>query len=115
MVVNLQRDLKIEAVRKSNVIRVSYRSKDPELATRIVGTLTERYLEKRALMFQSPQALAFFEEQMVASEQLLSERESALEDFLASAGITMVKGPQGSDALATQKSSRDGSAGTGSK
>jgi uncharacterized protein involved in exopolysaccharide biosynthesis len=103
MVLALREDISIEAVRKSNVIRVSYRSKDPELATRIVGALTERYLEKRAHMHQSPQTLPFFEEQMLAAEKLLTTREEALEGFLASAGITMVKGPQGSDALATQK------------
>ena len=103
MVLQLQKKLKIEAIRKSNVIRVTYRSKDPELATRIVGTLTDRYLNKRAQMYQSPQALSFFEDQMREAGALLSERESALETFLASSGITMVKGPEGSESLATQK------------
>jgi len=103
MVVHLQEELSIESVRRSNVIRVSYRSKDPELATEIVGTLTERYLEKRARMHQSPQALSFFEDQMIEAEQSLAVKESALEGYLASAGLTMVKGPEGSDALATQK------------
>jgi len=64
MVLLLQEEIKIEAVRKSNVIRVSYRSKDPETATRIVATLTDRYLDRRAQMYQSPQTLLFFEEQV---------------------------------------------------
>ncbi len=54
-------------------------------------------------MFQSPQALLFFEEQMVSAEQLLREREGELERFLTTAGVTMLKGPQGSDALEAEK------------
>ena len=84
MIVHLKEELKIEAVRKSNVIRVSYRSEDPDLATKIVGTLTNQYLEKRSQMYQSPQALSFFEEQMVTAEKVLSESEAALEEYLAS-------------------------------
>jgi hypothetical protein len=103
MILLLQEKLEIEAIRKSNVIRVSYRSKDPALATRVVGTLTDSYLSRRAKMYQSPQTLSFFEEQAKEAGSLLAQRESALETFLASSGITMVEGPEGSDALATQK------------
>ncbi len=61
----------MSAVRKSNIIRVSYLSDDPEWATTIVGTLVDRYLEQRAERYQSPQAVSFFEEQMLAAEQQL--------------------------------------------
>ncbi len=103
MIVHLQRTLYVTGVRKSNVIRLSYRSKDAEWATQVVKTLTDRYLDKRARMYQSPQAVTFFEEQMLSAKNELEERETALEEFLESAGITMVMGPRGSDALAAQK------------
>jgi succinoglycan biosynthesis transport protein ExoP len=103
VVVDLSREIKVFSVRKSNVIRISYESKDPEWATRVVSTLTTRYLERRAERFQSPQAVSFFSEQMQAAEQRLEEQERALEDFVEEASITMVKGPQGSDSLASQK------------
>jgi uncharacterized protein involved in exopolysaccharide biosynthesis len=54
-------------------------------------------------MYQSPQAVSFFEDQMIAAKVELDARESELEKFLESAGITMMKGPRGSDALAAQK------------
>jgi uncharacterized protein involved in exopolysaccharide biosynthesis len=103
LIMQLEEGLTIEAVRRSNVIRLSYRAEDPELATQVVRALADHYLSRRAQMYQSPQALEFFEEQMDAAEVMLGEREAALESVLAAAGITMVKGPQGTDALATHK------------
>jgi uncharacterized protein involved in exopolysaccharide biosynthesis len=102
-VVNLSRELHVSAIRRSNLIRISYKSKDPQWATDIVGTMTDRYLEQRVERYQSPQAVSFFEEQMADAELRLADRERALEDFVEEASITMVKGPQGSDVLAAQK------------
>ena len=103
MVVELSKEINVYTVRKSNIIRISYRSEDPEWATRVVGTLTTLYLERRAERFQSPQAVSFFEEQMGAAEQRLEDQEQALEDFVEAASITMVRGPRGTDSLASQK------------
>lgn len=102
-VVHLQERIEISAIRKSNVIRVSYRSPDAEWATRVVHVLTERYLERRAEMYQAPQAVSFFEEQMSAAGERLNEAERDLTTFLDQAGITMVKGPRDSDPLEAQK------------
>ena len=102
-VVHLGKKLHVSAIRKSNLIRISYESKDPEWATEVVGTMTNRYLERRAKRFQSPQAASFFSEQMEAAEKRLSDRERALEDFVEKSSITMVKDPQGTDSLASQK------------
>jgi len=102
-VLHLQDSLDVRAVRKSNVLRVSYRSTDPVWATRVVGALTDEYLEQRTERYQSPQAVSFFVEQMRAAEQQLAERERALEGFVDEASITMVSGPQGTDSLAAQK------------
>jgi uncharacterized protein involved in exopolysaccharide biosynthesis len=103
LVVDLQEHIIISSIRKSNVIRVSYQSADPEWATKVVEALVDRYLVRRAERYQSPQAVEFFREQMEAAEARLAEHESALEAFLEEASITMVKGPQGTDALASQK------------
>jgi uncharacterized protein involved in exopolysaccharide biosynthesis len=103
LVVDLQKKIEIFSIRKSNVIRVSFKSNDPDLATRVVGTLVDHYLLQRAERYQSPQAVEFFKDQMNAAEQRLAEKEDALESFLEDSSITMVKGPQGTDALAAQK------------
>jgi uncharacterized protein involved in exopolysaccharide biosynthesis len=103
MVVHLQNEIRITAVKRSNVIQVSYLAEDADRATQIVKALTERYLERRAEMYQSPQVVSFFEEQMLMAERRLAENEQALERSLAASGTTMVKGPLGSDSLAAQK------------
>jgi len=102
-VVHLQEKIQISPIRRSNVIRVSYRSPDADWATRVVRVLTERYLERRAKMYQAPQAVSFFEEQMSAAGQRLNDAERDLTMFLDQSGITMVKGPRDSDPLETQK------------
>lgn len=103
LVLHLQEKLEITPIRKSNVIRVAYRSQDPEWAHRVVETLIERYLDRRAQMYQSPQAVEFFERQMEAAEERLRADELSLEQYVDNASITMVRGPQGTDSLAAQK------------
>jgi uncharacterized protein involved in exopolysaccharide biosynthesis len=103
LVVHLQSAIDITPVPKSNVIKISYQSEDPEWATQVVGTLTDRYLERRAERYQSPQAVVFFEEQMRETRERLIESENVLERYVDEESITMVEGSAGSDALATQK------------
>ncbi len=64
MAVNLLEEIEISSVRKSNMIRIAYQAEDPVWATRVVGTLIDRYLEQRVKRYQSPQAVVFFEQQM---------------------------------------------------
>jgi uncharacterized protein involved in exopolysaccharide biosynthesis len=103
MVLHLQRQLQIRPLQKTNAIQIAYESEDPDWAVRVVQTLTERFLELRAEMYQSPETLSFFEDQMLEAEKRLTETEGALQRFLASEEITMLKGPLGSDSLASQK------------
>lgn len=103
MVVKLQEEIHISAVRRSNAIRITYRSDDPEWATQVVKTLTARYLERRTERFQSPQTVSFFSEQMLDAERRLVEREAELEQYVEGTSITMVDGPDGMDSLAAQK------------
>lgn len=103
MVLRLERKLDISNVRRSNVIRVRYRSKDPERATRLVQALVESYIGRRADMYQSPEAVSFFEKQMQEAEAQLEVSERSLERFLDGAGITMIKESQGTDTLEAQK------------
>ena len=102
-VVHLQKAIKISTVRRSNVIKITYESANPEWATQVVGTLTDRYLEQRAERYQSPQAVVFFNQQMLDAEQRLVESEDALERYVDESSITIIEGQGGSDSLAAQK------------
>lgn len=103
MVLSLSHEIQIDLVRKSNVIEVSYRSTDPDWATRVVRTFTERYIQHRAERGQARKALSFFEGQMQAADKKLTESEAALEKYLEDNQFTLTKGPPGSDPLASQK------------
>lgn len=104
LVVELQRDVHISANPRSNAIRIDYPTNDPEWATHVVDTLTQRYLERRTEAFQSSQAVSFFEEQMKDAEKRLAHLEDDIEYLAAGSSITMMRGPQGTDSLAAQKS-----------
>jgi succinoglycan biosynthesis transport protein ExoP len=103
MVVRLLGQLRVSAVRRSNLIRISYVSQDPVWATRVVSTMTEKYLERRVEVFQGPQAVSFFEGQMREAEQQLTHYENAIKGFAEDSVITLVIGPEGEDPLAAQK------------
>lgn len=103
LVVHIQSSIEIFAVRKSNLITISFTAQDPEWATKVVKTLTDRYLERRAERFQSPQAVSFFENQMLQAQTKLVESEQVLRQLTDDASITIVGGGSGSDSLAAQK------------
>jgi uncharacterized protein involved in exopolysaccharide biosynthesis len=103
LVFRLQNSIKISPVRRSNVIKITYESVDPEWATRVVGSLTDRYLERRAERYQSPQAVVFFEQQMREAKARLVASENTLEEYVDESSITMVENTSSSDSLAAQK------------
>jgi uncharacterized protein involved in exopolysaccharide biosynthesis len=103
MVLALSYQIQINLVKKSNVIEVRYPSTDPDWATRVVKTFTERYIERRADRGQAREAVAFFEGQMQQAEERLKGSEEVLEKYLTANQFTLSKGPQGSDSLSNQK------------
>ena len=103
LVVHLQNAVEIEAVKKSNLISIAYTSQDPTWATEVVATLMDRYLETRAERFQSPQAVSFFETQMLQAQQRLVDSETALQRFASETSVTFLKGSDGTESLAAQK------------
>jgi len=103
MVVQLLQDLRVSVVRRSNLIRIEYVSQDPVWATRVVSTLTEKYLERRVKVFRGPDTVPFFEGQMREAEQRLTQYENAIKEFAEESSITVLKGPLGEDSLSAQK------------
>jgi uncharacterized protein involved in exopolysaccharide biosynthesis len=103
LVLHLEQELDISAIRKSNIIQVSYRSKDPDWATQVVKTLTELYLERRTQVYQSPQAVSFFDEQTQAAQERLTNAERALELYLGGTGLTMLQAIGNQELLSAQK------------
>jgi uncharacterized protein involved in exopolysaccharide biosynthesis len=90
MVLQLEKKIEVQPIRKSNVLEVRYRHTDPEWATKVVQGLTERYLTRRAQVYQSPQAVAFFDEETRAAAARLQKAEQALRSYSSEAGVSVL-------------------------
>jgi uncharacterized protein involved in exopolysaccharide biosynthesis len=77
----LEKDLKVEVVTKTDLIAVSYESSDPQLAARVLRTLTGLYLEKHLAVQRPPGMLEFFEQQAAEARKALAQAEARLVDF----------------------------------
>jgi len=103
MVLQLQKRIEVRPIRKSNVLEISYRHKDPEWARKVVQGLTDRYLTRRAQVYQSAGAVAFFDEEMRAAEARLKKAEQALETYSKEVGVSVLVGGGDSQSLGAEK------------
>jgi uncharacterized protein involved in exopolysaccharide biosynthesis len=72
--------LTVEGVRKSNVIEVAFRHKDPRVAARAVNLLVDYYKEKHLQVFSDPKS-SFPGTQLAVYETNLKESETRMEAF----------------------------------
>ncbi|MBW7860640.1 MAG: hypothetical protein H3C33_06025 [Rhodocyclaceae bacterium] len=75
-----QRDLRAEAVKNSNIIEVSLRSKSPDAAALGVNALVSRYLDERVRIYRREQS-GFFQAQLSELEAQIGRIEGAVETF----------------------------------
>ena len=79
--------LSVDNTRNSNVIEVSFESKDPILAAATSNGLIQKYLDHRSAIHDESKAYRFFAEQMLVTEEKLSELEQRLSDYKNKEGI----------------------------
>jgi len=77
----LQKALKIELVRKSNVIAVSYAADDPQLAARVLSALDDAYLKKNVAVHRPPGQFEFFDQETEVYKKNLADAEAKLKVF----------------------------------
>ena len=75
---NFQKALSIEGINKSNVIEVSFKHNNPEIAAKIVNTLIDSYWDQHLLVHKNPQSYKFFEEQSQVLKSKLEQAEETL-------------------------------------
>jgi polysaccharide chain length determinant protein (PEP-CTERM system associated) len=80
-VLNFQKSLSVEGIKKSDVIAVSFKHKDPNMAAKIVNTLADAYLDEHLLVHKNPQSYNFFEDQSQVLKTKLEQSQAALETF----------------------------------
>jgi uncharacterized protein involved in exopolysaccharide biosynthesis len=103
MVLQLDKKIEVKPIRKSNVLEVSYRHSDPDWATKVVQGLTEHYLARRAQVYQSPQAVAFFDEETHKAAERLRKAEQGLEAYSTKAGVSVLGLTGDPQSLAAEK------------
>ena len=79
--VQLRHDLRIEAITKTNLIRISYSSTDPQLSVDVLHTLTRAYLDEHLAVRGASVTYGFFATQVVKFALNLKESRAKLASF----------------------------------
>ena len=77
----LAKKLKVEAVKKTNLIAVSYASDDPQRAAKVLQSVANAYLEKHVTVHRPSGEFSFFDQQRGESRLQLEEAKGKLLQF----------------------------------
>ncbi|MGA8366772.1 MAG: GumC family protein [Candidatus Acidiferrales bacterium] len=83
----LERQLVIEPLKKTTLIRVAYASSDPQLSARVLETLATFYQEKHAAVHRPAGTFDFFDQQTTRYLGELQAAEARLEQFDGEEGV----------------------------
>ena len=79
-ILQFEKKLSAEGVKKSSVIQISYQHKNPRIAAKAVNMLVDFLKEKHLQVYSDPKS-SFLEQQLSAYEQKLKESQNQLETF----------------------------------
>lgn len=83
-------NLEVVSVKKSRIIKVTYRDADPERAAQILNTLYRKYADHHLELHQNSQAAQVFGEQTKELGQKLNDATNALKQFDSKHGVLSV-------------------------
>jgi uncharacterized protein involved in exopolysaccharide biosynthesis len=83
----LGRDLRIEPVKKSFIISVTYPSSDPQFAAQVLNTLGNLYLTKHAAVYRPSNASDLFDREAERYRKALEDAQNALAEFNRESGL----------------------------
>ncbi len=83
----LARRLAVDALKKSNLIQVSYKDTSPERAARILAALSTLYVQRHTNLQRPPGEILFFDQQTAAYEKRLHQSEAELVHFTRARGV----------------------------
>jgi uncharacterized protein involved in exopolysaccharide biosynthesis len=84
----LGNDLRIEPVKKSFIISVTYPSSNPQLAAHVLSTLGDLYLAKHAAVHRPSNATDFFDHEAEQYRKTMEDAENRLAEFNRDSGVT---------------------------
>jgi uncharacterized protein involved in exopolysaccharide biosynthesis len=88
-------DLEVVSIKKSRIIKVTYRDSSPERAAQVLNELYHQYAEQHLRLLQTSKASNVFHEQSAEFDQKLKEATEALKRFDARTGATASGAQQG--------------------
>jgi len=77
----LAKELRIEPVKKSNLIDVTYTSPDPQLSVQVLKSLTDAYMQKHVTVHSLPGQFEFFAQETERYKKNLADAETQLKEF----------------------------------
>jgi uncharacterized protein involved in exopolysaccharide biosynthesis len=83
----LGKHLKVEAIRKTNMISVQYENKDPQLASKVLTALAEAYTEKHKEVHRPSGEFKFYDQQAQQYKQALVAIQQKLLQFNQQNGV----------------------------
>lgn len=90
-VTNLQKNTTIGAVKSSDVINVSFRHTDPQVAAKVVNTLVDLYLDRRLHVHKNPDSYTFLRDQSQILDNELRRSAESLNTFKKEHDITSLQ------------------------
>jgi uncharacterized protein involved in exopolysaccharide biosynthesis len=79
-ILQFEKKLFVEGIKKSNVIQTSFQHKNPRIAAKAVNLLVDFLTEKHLQVYSDPKS-SFLEQQLSTYEKRLKESQNQLEDF----------------------------------
>jgi len=86
-VLEFRKRLRVEALRKTNVIYLSFEAESPALAQEALSRLVALYRERRKVVYRPTGAYEFFKQQMEQLREKIRETQKALRDLKDRYGI----------------------------
>jgi uncharacterized protein involved in exopolysaccharide biosynthesis len=83
----LELRLDVEALKKSNLVHVSYKDTNPERAARILSALSTLYVRRHTNLQRPPGEIQFFEQKTAEYEKRLHQSEAELVRFTRARGV----------------------------
>ncbi|MGA8865636.1 MAG: hypothetical protein WB510_01635 [Candidatus Sulfotelmatobacter sp.] len=80
----LAKQLKVDPIKKTNLIAVTYEAQEPQTAAKVLQSLAGVYLEKHMEVHRPGGEFHFFDQQTAESRRQLEESQQRLLDFTAS-------------------------------
>lgn len=87
---NLKNDLSVKGVKKSNVIEIRFKHKDPHVAAKVTNKMVELSLDRHLEVYKTPQSYKFFNRQSQILKEKLSKSEKNLEFFKREQNVSML-------------------------